>query len=305
MVSEVKKVLSGGRLRIVPDLGAVVLGAVLLVAAAAKAWEPGAFLEQVRLEGLDFLLPGAVVVVLALALEVGLGVALLLAGRHALTLIPSALLVVFFLFLTGRNYWLVARGERDPEAACGCFGSLVERTAAAAFWQDLFLLIPPLMVAFIGWRRQRLPRFRLAAGLVAALLMAGFTASSQELHFAAVANEIASLETDRSFHLSTGYQLRVGDRSAPGARIYQSEGSVELLVIGGQLPPLLIDPVSERYFFLEETAVRQEADRMRISDGEERRDGGSFSIESGGIVFTIEGKEYLLRPTDSGPASSE
>ena len=305
MVSRVKRAPTGSRLRIVPDLGAVVLGAVLLVAAGAKAWEPGAFLEQIRLEGLDFLLPGAVVVVLALALEAGLGVTLLLAGRHALTLIPSALLVVFFLFLTGRNYWLVARGERDPEAACGCFGSLVERTPAAAFWQDLFLLVPPLVVAFVGWRGRPLPRFRLAAGLLAALLVAGFTANSQELHFAAVANEIASLETDRSFQLSNGYQLGVGEQSVAGARIYQSEGSVELLVMVEQLPPVLIDPVSQRYFLLEKAALHQEGDRMGISDQEERRDGGPFGIDGGGIVFAIEGKEYLLRAVGAGQPSGK
>jgi uncharacterized membrane protein YphA (DoxX/SURF4 family) len=156
--------------------GAFVLGLVLLVASWAKVLAPQAFVEQIRLEGLDFLLPATVVAFLALGIEIGLGTALVLAMRRWWVLVPAALLVLFFLFLTGRAYWLDAHGLLPEGAGCGCFGALLERTPAEAFWQDLLLLVPPLLLAFVGRPRgARFPRVRTAVTLLvtaAALLFA-------------------------------------------------------------------------------------------------------------------------------------
>lgn len=130
--------------------GGIVLGAVLLVGAWAKAIDPAAFAEQVTNEGLDFLLPAGIVVVLALALEFGLGSALLVGIRHRWLLITSSALVLFFLFLTGRTYYRDSHGLLDAAAGCGCFGNLVDRTPAEAFWQDLALLVPALLLTWLG-----------------------------------------------------------------------------------------------------------------------------------------------------------
>lgn len=148
--------------------GGIFLGGVLLVAAWAKILDPVAFAQQISLEGLDFALPASVVAVIALALEVGLGSALLLGIRRLWILVPSALLVLFFLWLTGRAYWLTAHGLRDASESCGCFGSLVQRTPAEAFWQDLLLLVPPLLLAFLArrWGSGRAVAPRLAAVLL-------------------------------------------------------------------------------------------------------------------------------------------
>ncbi len=143
-------------------LGGVVLGAVFLVAAWAKALDPQAFAGQITSEGLDFLLPAAAVALAALALEVFLGSALLLAVRRWWILWPTTLLVAFFLFLTGRSYWRFANGDTTDDAGCGCFGNLVERTPAEAFWQDLLLMVPALLLAFLGRDRAATPRLRLA-----------------------------------------------------------------------------------------------------------------------------------------------
>ncbi|MEM7584599.1 MAG: MauE/DoxX family redox-associated membrane protein [Acidobacteriota bacterium] len=145
-------------------LGGIVLGAVFLVAAWAKTLDPSAFATQITSEGLDFLLPASVVALIALALEVFLGAALLLAVRRLWILLPTAGLVVFFLFLTGRKYWRYAQGiEPDDGAGCGCFGNLVERTPAEAFWQDLFLMVPALLLAFLAFDRgSKPPRVRMA-----------------------------------------------------------------------------------------------------------------------------------------------
>ena len=151
-------------LSVVGWAGGAFLGAVLVFGAAVKALDPQGFVTQIEIEGLDFLLPAAVVTVIALALEVGLGSALILGLRRMWILGPSALLVAFFLFLTGRTYYRDLRGIAvEDEAGCGCFGNLVERTPAEAFWQDLALMVPALALAFLGRRASDgMPWIRLA-----------------------------------------------------------------------------------------------------------------------------------------------
>lgn len=171
------------RLYWVGTVAGAVLGAVLLVAVWAKALDPAAFAEQIRLEGLDFLFPAEAVALIALALEAGLGLALLLGVRRLWVLIPSALLVAFFLFLTGRAWYLDAHGLREEAASCGCFGNLVQRTPAEAFWQDLLMLLPPLLLAFLGRdRRGRLfPPVRTALAAVATVAVLVFAWKAPEL----------------------------------------------------------------------------------------------------------------------------
>lgn len=163
--------------------GGAFLGGVLLVAVWAKALDPAAFAEQIHAEGLDGLLPAQAVALIALVLEAGLGLALLLGLRRSWVLVPATLLVAFFVALTGRAWWQAAHGLRDQSASCGCFGNLVQRTPAAAFWQDLALLVPPLLLAFVG-RERRVPRFpplRTAVAVVGALAVAAFAWRAPEL----------------------------------------------------------------------------------------------------------------------------
>jgi len=161
--------------------GGVFLGLVLLVAVWAKALDPAAFAEQIRIEGLDVVLSAPAVALIALALEAGLGLALLLGVRRLWVLVPAALLVAFFVFLTGRAWWLSAHGLREAES-CGCFGNLVQRTPAEAFWQDLLLLVPALLLAFVGRNRSsRFPTLRVAAVAIATVAVALFAWKSPEL----------------------------------------------------------------------------------------------------------------------------
>src|SRR6185436_3309203 len=146
-----------------------------------KALDPSAFAEQIHTEGLDVLLSAQAVALIALALEAGLGLALLLGVRRLWVLVPAALLVAFFVFLTGRAWWMSAHGLREAES-CGCFGNLVQRTPAEAFWQDLLLLVPALLLAFVARSRSaRLPTARLAAALAASIAVALFAWKAPEL----------------------------------------------------------------------------------------------------------------------------
>jgi uncharacterized membrane protein YphA (DoxX/SURF4 family) len=156
-------------------LGGVVLGAVLLVAVYAKALDPAAFAGQIHAEGLDGWLSSWPLALLALALEAGLGLALVLGVRRVWVLVPATLLVAFFLFLTGRAWWLAAHGLRAADTSCGCFGNLIERTPSQAFWQDLLMLVPALMRAWIGRPRQAgFPAGRTAVAVLAAIAVALF-----------------------------------------------------------------------------------------------------------------------------------
>jgi len=169
--------------RAVGTLGGCVLGAVLLVAVWGKALDPAAFAQQIHADGLDGLIPASALALLALALEAGLGLALLLGLRRLWVLVPAGLLVVFFLLLNGRAYWLAAHGRAADAAACGCFGNLVQRTPAEAFWQDLALLALPLALAFVGRDRNlpRLPPVRTTLVALAAIAVPVFAWRAPEL----------------------------------------------------------------------------------------------------------------------------
>jgi uncharacterized membrane protein YphA (DoxX/SURF4 family) len=155
-------------------VGALVLGLVLLVAVYAKAIDPVAFAEQMSLEGLGFGAP-RVMALVALVLEAVLGMALVLQIRRPIVLIPTTVMVAFFMLLTGRSWYLDAHGLLPEGASCGCFGNLVDRTPKQAFWSDAALLLPTLALAW--WGREPSSRrwhARLVGAVVVALLVGVF-----------------------------------------------------------------------------------------------------------------------------------
>ncbi len=155
--------MSERTLHTIGTLGGVILGAVFLLAAWTKALDPAGFAEVIEREGVAFLGPWATAIG-AIVIEVVLGLCLVLGARTRPVLWATVVLVAFFLFLNGRAYWKYSQGLIDETAECGCFGSLVERTPTEAFWQDLFLLVPPLGLAFLGRRRDLLRKGKIRRG---------------------------------------------------------------------------------------------------------------------------------------------
>jgi uncharacterized membrane protein YphA (DoxX/SURF4 family) len=156
---------SGPRWRgIVGTLAGVFLGLVFLVAVYGKVFDPQAFAEAIRADGLDFLIPSEPLAWIMLAVEAAIGLALVLNLRRLWVLVPTALLVAFFLFLTGKVYVAWLNGEDPAMASCGCFGSLVDHDPGEAFWRDVVLLLPASILAFLG--RPRGMRFPWARSLV-------------------------------------------------------------------------------------------------------------------------------------------
>ena len=291
---------SGAQWRpLVGTIAGVFLGVVLLVAAWGKAMSPGAFLEQIRLEGLDFLFSASTTALLGLALEAGLGLALLLGVRRPWVLAAASLLVAFFVFLNGRNYYLVLKGLRDETASCGCFGELLDRTPAAAFWQDLFLLLPPLALSLWGRPRESrpIPKVRLALALSAAIAISLFAWSNPDLHYAEAAAEISEGAGGGSFLRSRDYLLLVDGQEVPEAEIYHSRDPVAFLILAPQLSsPVLLEPLGG---VVEEL---QAAEVIRRDDGsiELLRQSGSrpsapFEVLPEGIRFGLAGHEVEMR----------
>jgi hypothetical protein len=163
-------------------LGGAVLGLVLLAAAALKALDPVAFAEEIAHQGVAFGVAPSLAALAGLAIEAGLGAALLVNLRRTPLLAAATLLVAFFLFLTGRGAWRAARGIADPAGACGCFGALVDRTPGEALVQDLLLLVPALALAWCGRPGAReLPRARAAIAFAFAAAIPGFALAAPRL----------------------------------------------------------------------------------------------------------------------------
>ena len=286
--------------------GAIFLGLVLLVATWAKGLEPGAFAEQIRLEELDFLFSARTVTLLALALEAGLGTVLLLGLRRTWVLIPTTLLVTFFIFLTGRNYWLVMNGLRDPDAACGCFGSLLERTAGEAFWQDLLLLVPPLLLSF--WGRTSTPRAfpwrRLAAGFVimaGVVVWAGTDPGLRSVEIAAAIGGETEEPSVERFVPTQEYLLVIQDQEVPGATIYHSEESVSFLLVNPQASHAVLLRVKSQTvetIASDEVGPAAEGSMAMASEGALRPQ-GQVQVGPEGIAFTVEGVQMRLKSSSS------
>lgn len=208
-------------------LGGALLGAVLLLAAYAKAIDPVAFAQQIRGEGLAPFGPPFAWAVGMIALEVGLGIALLLNLRRRAVLWVATLLVALFLFLTARTYWRTIHGEVSAAdaASCGCFGNLVERSPAEAFWQDLLMLAPALGLAWLGRPRTTAgtalhgAHWRTAAGGVAgvsALAAGGFAWFAPVLPLDDLATRLAPGTSISTLCAGSGDQRICLDTLVPG-----------------------------------------------------------------------------------------
>jgi hypothetical protein len=157
--------------------GAGVVGGTLLVGAWSKLLDPKSFEQSLVQEGLVVLVPAVVIALVAIGLEVLLGSALVLGVRRLWVLVASTALVTFFLLLTGRSYLRFMRGIEPDDSSCGCFGNLLDRTPAEAFWQDFALLVPGLVLAGLSVvvRTPTARRTLLAVALtVAAVTLAWF-----------------------------------------------------------------------------------------------------------------------------------
>ena len=277
----------------------IFLGGILLFASYAKLLEPGGFVEQIHSEGLDFWLSASSVAVVAIFLETCLGILLLLGVTNRVVLAGTALLTLFFLYLTGQNYWLVSQGLRDPEAACGCFGDLIQRTAGEAFWQDLLMLGLPLMVAVrLLPRRLHFPLYRSMIAVVASSLVALFMARSPSLVAAGDALHFAAEGARETVLVPISASVFVDDEEDFEAEVFLSEGSASFVLVSPSLPYLVVlDPRQQSFKAVgRENLQADSVGERRLAEASQPVAEGNFEMAPDGIRLSVDGKTVRLIP---------
>ncbi len=278
----------GAWFRWIGYFGGAVLGLVLLVAAGAKVLDPAGFAEQIKAEGLDFAISAPTVALIAIGIEVAIGLALLLGMRRLWVLIPSVLLVGFFVFLTARTYVHAIRGDVPDAASCGCFGNLVQRTPAEAFWQDLLLLVPPLALSFLGRPRGgRFPAGRFAAVVLATGAAVGFAAKASDLPLDDLATRLKPGVAPAEICAGKDSERVCLDALVPG--LAEGEHLVVLADLEGA-PFLELVPDLNRYA---ETRATRPLDVLTSSTAETKT---SFFWKYGPAFEIREAPPALLRP---------
>ncbi|MBW2108383.1 MAG: hypothetical protein JRI36_06955 [Deltaproteobacteria bacterium] len=118
----------------------VVVGLVFVAAALVKSSDMELFVRQIRAYGIvvdrPLVVIGAWVLV---AMELGLGAALMTGFRPRGMLCATTVLLLFFFGITG---WAWFSGTADE---CGCFGAWFERTPGQAAVEDLVLVAATLL----------------------------------------------------------------------------------------------------------------------------------------------------------------
>ena len=279
--------------------GALVLGASLLVAAYAKSIDPNAFAEQIRAEGLDVGLSASTLALCGIAVEVALGALLVLGVRRLWVLVPAALLVGFFLFLTGRGYWRFVHGTLPADASCGCFGNLIERTPAEAFWQDAALLLPALALAFVGRSRRRVdgepaPSGRLAPPWGRALVAFALTTGAVVLAHRAPGLPLDNLATRLKPGVGLGDLCAGGgqDRVCLGSVVPELETGSHVVVVADLADPALAGAVEQ----LNAYAQTGRGPRLWVLSGGTPEQTRAFFWKNGPAFEIREVPQALLRP---------
>ena len=290
---------TSNRDRILGKTACFVVGAIFLFASYAKLIEPGGFVEQIHLEGLDFWLPATLIAVAAMFLETILGILLLLGVTNRFVLAGSAVLISFFLYLTGRNYWLVAEGLRDPDATCGCFGRLIQRTAAEAFWQDLLMLGLPLLVAIRLLPRDfTFPAWRSIAAFGAAAAVALFMARSPSLVAAGDALRFAEEGVRDMALVPVSATVFVDEEEDGEAQVYLSEAGASFVVVSSFLGrPILLDPRQQDVNLISSADLHADSTGgRRLAASPQLQAEGRFERHPDGIRFSVEGTPVRLIP---------
>lgn len=285
--------------RVLSLIGAIFLGGILVVATFGKVLDPILLVQEIRNEGLDIVFSANSVALIALALEMGLGMALLLGMRNLTVLIPSSMLVAFFLYLTGKNYWLVVTGQRDNFSDCGCFGVFMERTATEAFWQDLFLLVPALLLAFLDRKAlyAALSRWKTGVSVMSAAAVVLYTVFVVGLPAELPPDEDQDSEMSQDLLTATNqFQVFVDGEADQGAEVFESPVTLEFVVLFSDFDEaVVLDVKSSSFSTLERSAVQRYDTAVKLEPGVEAVPQGSFSLSGEGLGFELGGREIRLK----------
>ncbi len=120
-------------------------GLLFIFSGLIKANDPLGFSykleEYFQVFGMEWMVPTAVVLsVIICAVEIILGIALLIGARIKLVAWGLLLMIVFFTFLTFYSAYF------NKVTDCGCFGDAIKLTPWQSFWKDIVLLVWILII---------------------------------------------------------------------------------------------------------------------------------------------------------------
>ncbi len=289
---------------VVGTIGGLFLGVVFFVAVwgvppirLGKVGDPEAFAQVLQLERLVVVLSPFEAAVFAIGVEAAVAFFLLLGIRRLWVLVPVTLVVVFFMYLNGRAYLAWIQGEKLPEMSCGCFGNLVDRSPAEAFWQDAALLLPALLMAYVGRPRGEgasAPPVRTA---LAGLLTMGtvfFAAAAPEMRLDDLSTRLRPGTDLRTVCAGTGpeHLCLAGEALAPGL----TEGE-HVVVLADLTDPDFQAEVAHRSQELLDFAAREDAPDILVLFSGPKEQATAFQFQALAPPFQYQDvPAALLRP---------
>jgi uncharacterized membrane protein YphA (DoxX/SURF4 family) len=151
------------------------LGLIFVFAGLTKIADPVEFGYQIA--GYGVIGPGLadVAAPLLIALEMTLGIALLVGFRLRVSILTAAALLIFFIAVEAYG---IATGRTE---SCGCFGAYVQRTPAEVIIEDL-LFLALAMVAWVALRAWHPRRAGFATGAVLGISIASLALAAASPH---------------------------------------------------------------------------------------------------------------------------
>lgn len=286
---------------ILGTISGIFLGAILIIATIGKVADPVLFVEQIREEGLEILFSANTVAVVALTWETLVGLALLLGIRNYWVLIPTTVLSAFFLFLTGKTYYQVLSGQREESYDCGCFGIFLQRTSTEAFWQDLFILVPPLVIMLLDRRalREPLPKWRSIFSIAGTVILAIFTIGWAGLPDTGSYSDVIPQGIEAESLLPTDqFAVFINGEEKPEAEIFGSDFILKFVILAPEFgsESIVVDIQKSSVASFDSASIIRNSDgSVMISDSEPIEDFGKFEIGPLGMSFDFRGKTVEMR----------
>ncbi len=286
---------------IMGTISGIFLGAILIIATIGKIADPVLFVEQIRKEGLEIIFSANTVAVIALAWETLAGLALFVGIRNYWVMIPTTGLSVFFLFLTGRTFYQVLIGERQDSYECGCFGIFLQRTATEAFWQDLFILVPPIVFMLLDSRglKKPLPKWRTIFSVLGTVVLVVYTLGWAGLpETVSYRDSIPEGVREKALQPSNQFSLFIDDQEISDAEIFGSDFTLIFVIISSELDsgPLVVDIQRTSIAqILSESVIRNDDGSIIINDSKPSENLGNFEIGTQGMSFQYQGRLIEMR----------
>jgi hypothetical protein len=266
----------------------------MIIVTIGKVADPVLFVEQIREEGLEILLSANMVAVIALTWETLVGLALFVGIRNYWVVIPTTVLSAFFLFLTGRTYLQVLTGQREESYDCGCFGIFLQRTATEAFWQDLFILVPPLIIMLLDRDslRKPLPKWRTWISILGTLVLAVYTIVWAGLP------QTGGYHSSQVDVASSQFSLFVDGQEIGDAEIFGSDFILKFVAVSSATDEsaLVIDIQKSSISLIDINAIKRNNDGSIVIDESIPEEIlGKFDIGAQGLSFNYMGKLFEMR----------